>query len=253
MGNMDADHLWLKGKWNHLSIKHRSNQNSMRHFIAARTMLDIAHLRNLVALQSIISLILFLVSTARMASAHAFLGAACASAMRQGLHYRSTHEASISESERRVRRRVFWAVMNLDMFISSILGLPPFMDLSAVDPAIDTTIEHALHEAKSNDSRSTDDNLAVESSAKHIELMRIVYKAQKTLFPKPTDPPSAQHRNGMITVSVVKLQQVEGQLRDWAQSLTHILSHPSKSAEALRYVLRIQVLTLLTRTVSSTR
>lgn len=206
----------------------------MRYFIAARSMLDIAHLRTIVSLQAIISLILFLVSTARMASAHAFLGAACAAAMRQGLHFRSTHEADLPDEERRVRRRVFWAIMNLDMYITSILGLPPFMDLSAVDPAIDLTIEAALREGNTNAGVPSPAGVALMASAKHIELLRVVFKAQRTLFPKPVDPPDAALRNGKIQVSVRKLEKVEAQFRKWAMSLTEILSHPDDSIETQR-------------------
>lgn len=208
----------------------------MRYFIAARNMLDIAHLRTIVSLQAIISLILYLVSTARMASAHAFLGAACAAAMRQGLHFRSTHEADLPSEERKVRRRVFWAVMNLDMYITSILGLPPFMDLTAVDPAIDMTIDAALKEGNTNTGIPSPEGVALMASAKHIELLRIVFKAQRTLFPKPVDPPDAALRNGKIQVSVQKLEKVEAQFREWALSLTDILSYPDDSVETQRYV-----------------
>lgn len=197
-------------------------------------MLDIAHLRSIVALQSIIALVLFLISTARMGSAYSFLGAACASAIRQGLHHRSTHEASIPNNERRVRRRVFWATMNLDMYVSGTLGLPAFMDLTTVDPAIDLTLEHALREAQKNEDLLIDNRLALEASAKHIELMRIVFKAQAALYPGPKDPPDAKKQNGTISISVAKLQEVENQFREWAESLTTILSHPSDTVEAVR-------------------
>lgn len=210
----------------------------MRYFIAARNMLDIAHLRTVVSLQAIISLILYLISTARMASAHAFLGAACAAAMRQGLHFRSTHDANLPDEERKVRRRVFWAIMNLDMYVTSILGLPPFMDLSAVDPAIDLTIEAALTEGKTHTGVPSPQAVALMASAKHIELLRIVFKAQRTLFPKPLDPPDAALRNGKISVSVRQLEKVEAQFRDWALSLRDILTHPDDSIETQRYVTR---------------
>lgn len=195
--------------------------------------MDIAHLRSLVSLQAVVSLILFLISTARIASAHAFVGVACAAAMRQGLHYRSTHEAEIPPSERKVRRRVFWAVMNLDMYVSSILGLPPFMDLSAVDPALDTTIELALSDFH-NSEEKTADLLALAAAAKHIELLRIIFKAQRTLFPKPHDPPNATMQAGSITVSIPQLQKVESQFQEWAKSLTEIHSYPGTTDEIIR-------------------
>ncbi|KAK5951580.1 Gypsy retrotransposon integrase-like protein 1 [Knufia fluminis] len=227
---MALGHLFSKeehdrqGCWSSVS-------QGMRHFVAARLMLDIAHLRTLVSLQTVIALILFLISTARMASGHAFLGVACAAAMRQGLHFRSAHEASLTASERRVRRKVFWAVMNLDMYVSGILGLPHFMDLTAVDPAIDLTIDAALKEANTDNHLSSANGLATAASAKHIELMRIVCKGQQALYPKPHDPPDSTKRNGTISVSVTKLQGIETQFRDWAQSLDDIISYPGDSTE----------------------
>lgn len=208
-----------------------TNRFRMKYFIAARNLLDIAHLRTIVSLQAIISLILYLVSTARMASAHAFLGAACGAAMRQGLHFRSTHKVAFPDNEIKVRRRVFWAVMNLDMYITSILGLPPFIDISAVDPAIDLTIKSALSEGGMSKELPSPNGISLMASARHIELMRIVFKAQKALFPKPIDAPDAATRNEKISVSIRKLQAVETQFRDWANSLTEVLTYPDDSTE----------------------
>ncbi|KAK5070679.1 Gypsy retrotransposon integrase-like protein 1 [Exophiala xenobiotica] len=233
---------YLFSKEDHESLGCRTAvAQGMRYFMAARDSMDFGQLRTMTNLQCVVGLILFLISTARMASAHAFLGAACASAMGQGLHFRSSHDISLSVREKRVRRRIFWAVMNLDMYISSILGLPPFMDFSAVDPAIDLTIEVALREAKTDAHLSSADKLALAASAKHIELMRIRFKAQAALFPKPADPPGAEKRNGTISVSVAKLQKVEDQFRAWAESLTDILSHPNENIEtqSIKYEIKI--------------
>lgn len=126
--------------------------------------------------------------------------------------------------------------MNLDMYVSGILGLPPFMDLTTVDPAIDLTIEHAVQEAQENEALLIDNRLGLEASAKYIEVMRIASKAHAALYPRPTDPPGAiQH--GTISVSVAKLQDVEKQFREWARSLTNILSHPSETTQAIRCVM----------------
>lgn len=213
-------------------IMNHANLDSMRLFVAARGMLDLAQLRTIVSLQTMICLILFLISTARMASAHAFLGAACASTMRQGLHFRSTHDVTLPETERKVRRRIFWAVTNMDMYISSILGLPRFIDLTAADPAIDVTIEAALAESMSQDGPNSIDHLSLAASAKHMELMRIISRAQATLFPKPSDPPDSKTQNGCIIVSVSKLKQVEVQYEEWARSLTNLLSYPDQGIQA---------------------
>lgn len=206
----------------------------MRHFTTVREKMDISHLRSIESLQTVVALILFLISTARIASAHAFLGSACAAALRQGLHFRAAHEAEIPYTERKVRRRVFWALINLDMYVNGILGLPSFMDLHAVDPAINLTIEMSLKEARNEDHLSSYDALALAAASKHIELMRIVFKARHTLFPKPLDSPDSSELHGSITVSVQKLQAVENEFKILAQSLTEILSYADNSIEVQR-------------------
>lgn len=122
--------------------------------------------------------------------------------------------------------------MCLDMYVSSILGLPQFMDLSAVDPAIDLTIDIALRDTKVDENLSPVDKLALGASAKHISLLRIVKRGQAELYPKPSDPPDAKKRNGTISVSVSRFSKVEDQFRTWTESVSDILDHPDKSAVA---------------------
>lgn len=214
---------------------------AMRHFIVGRSMLDIAHLRTLRSLQSVVCIVLFLISTARVASGHAFVGVACAAAMRQGLHHRSTHETSLPAKERKVRRRVFWAVMNLDMYVSGVLGLPPFIDLNAADPAIDLTIGVAFKSFKSGHGLADVEELVLAASAKHIELMRIMSKGRQTLYPKPLDPPDSETQRGTISISSARLQEVENGFRQWASSLRDILGFPSESAAAISIKYELQI------------
>lgn len=213
---------------------------AMRHFVVGRSMLDIAHMRTLRSLQSVVCMVLFLISTARVASGHAFVGVACAAAMRQGLHHRSTHESSLPAKERRVRRRVFWAVMNLDMYVSGVLGLPPFIDLNAADPAIDLTIGVALKSFKSGRAPADLEELALAASARYIELMRISSKARQALFPKPLDPPDSETRRGTISISSARLHEVEDKFRQWTVSSRDILGFPSDSAGAISIKYELQ-------------
>lgn len=208
-----------------------------RHFVVGRSMLDIAHLRTLRSLQAVVCVVLFLISTARVASGHTFVGVACAAAMRQGLHHRSTHETYLPAKERKVRRRVFWAVMSLDMYVSGVLGLPSFIDLDAADPAIDLTIGTAFRSLKSGRGLADFGELNLIASAKHIELMRIMSVARQTLFPKPLDPPDSEVQRSTISVSSAKLEEIENRFRHWVSSLREILafgpvswvSHPGSS------------------------
>jgi hypothetical protein len=212
----------------------RSVDQAMRHFLAARAELDLIQLRTVESLQCMICIILFLISTARMASAHACLGSTWAAAMRQGLHFRSTHDNTYPASWNRTRRQLFWAVVNLDLYTSGILGLPPFVEIGTVDPAIDLTIEATLNEV--GDQALTADEQSAVAHAKHVELMRTVYKAQQTLFPKPVDPPNSHQMNGTISISVADLQKIEDQYSDWSDSFTSFLPEQSDSMQSRRCV-----------------
>lgn len=82
---------------------------------------------DLVSLQAVLCAIIFLMSTSRIASAHSLIGIACSLALRLGLHSATGSGCVISAEEHCVRIRSLAAVMRLDLFMSLILDLPPFL------------------------------------------------------------------------------------------------------------------------------
>lgn len=104
----------------------------IHYFIAARRMVDLDQCRNILGLQTLLCFILFLMSTARLATAHTFVGLAVSASMRMGLHTQASC-GGLSEFEKDNRRRVFWAVVNLEMYCSEVLGLPGVINLDYVD------------------------------------------------------------------------------------------------------------------------
>ncbi|KAK5298744.1 Gypsy retrotransposon integrase-like protein 1 [Exophiala xenobiotica] len=157
-----------------------------------------------------------------MASAHAFLSLACSSALRLGLHHRSTHDIALSRRDRDTRRKIFWTIIKLDMYLSAVLGLPALLDLRDVDPAIDLTISEAIHEATSG--LPNREAILLGGSAKHLEIMRIISKAIKTLYPMPSTDNEMPNKSGNISVSIRSLEEIEGQFRAWGESTSALLS-----------------------------
>jgi hypothetical protein len=157
-----------------------------------------------------------------MASAHAFLSLACSSALRLGLHHRSTHDIALSRRDRDTRRKIFWTIIKLDMYLSAVLGLPALLDLRDVDPAIDLTISEAIHEATSG--LPNREAILLGGSAKHLEIMRIISKAIKTLYPMPSTDNEMPNKSGNISVSIRSLEEIEGQFRAWGESTSELLS-----------------------------
>jgi len=195
-------------------------------------MTDVTQCSDLQSLQVLVCFILCLMSSARLASAHSYLGLACSATLRLGLHFRSNHNASFSVAHRHIRRMLFWVVIKLDMYASSVLGFPTFMHLQEVDPAIDLTLKSAYDDIEAND--GTPDGLVrLKASAKHLELLRIIRRAIETLFPQPAAESSDHVRGDRISVSLKQFTEVEADFQTWAQSISTIFPQ-DKSADYSR-------------------
>lgn len=205
----------------------------MKYYMAARNMVDITACRNLRSMQILLCLALFLISTARIASAHAFVSLACSTALRLGLHHRSTHDSTLSKQDRDARRNVFWTTIKLDMYVSAVLGLPGFLDVRDVDPAIDLTLAEVIEEATS--ALPDRDAVLLGGAAKHLEIMRIISKAIKTLYPMPTYGKGGLAKNANISVSIRSLEEIEAQFRAWGESTSSLMAKGDDgSAEFIR-------------------
>lgn len=205
------------------------------HYLIARMLVDIADCRDLSSLRILLSFVIFQISVAGLASAHAFMGLACSLALRLGLHYRSTHHATISQQDRAARRKAFWTVIKLDIYLSAVLGLPAFIDLREVDPAIDSTLNEAINEISPE--VSSRDAMTLVVSAKHLELMRLITKAIKTLYPMPTTRYNDPKVAGSISIPISNLTQIEEEFKTWKTSSSEILSKADDgSPEFPRYV-----------------
>jgi hypothetical protein len=204
--------------------------------MAAQHMVNITHVRDLVSLQTLIYCILFLVSSARIASAHGYLALAVSSAMRQGLPYRTADDSAYSMKERDVRRKTLWAVVNLDMYVATVLGLPPLIELSGADPAIDTLIQHTLENVKRKDNPPHLDAVLQAAAAKHIELLRIIRRTNQALFPQPLDGSQTKCGRPTISVKVSKLQEIEHEFRKWTASISEVFTSCDNRDSVARFV-----------------
>ncbi|KAK5021072.1 Gypsy retrotransposon integrase-like protein 1 [Exophiala sideris] len=195
----------------------------LRYYLAARKMIDITACRNLCTLQILLCYILFLISTARLASAHGFLSLACSSALRLGLHHRLTDDdTTVSPEDRDIGRNIFWTILKLDIYLSAVLGLPTLVDLREVIPIIDVSLKDALHQATS--SLPNREAILLGASAKHLEIMLIISKAIKTLYPMVSSENEVPGKSGNISVSLRSLEEIEARYHDWGESTSELLT-----------------------------
>lgn len=95
-----------------------------KYFIAARKLIDITNARDLNSIQAILMLFIFLQCSARLSTCYTYIGVAMRSALRAGFHRKLSPNSGFSPIEIEMRKRLFYTIYKLDVYINAILGLP---------------------------------------------------------------------------------------------------------------------------------
>ena len=191
----------------------------MRHFIAARGMVDISRCRNLLALQALIGFVLFLMSTARLATSHTYIGLAVTSAMRLGLSSYSIHTESMPDSERDLRRRVFYTIVKLDIYTAQVLGLPILTNIQELKDADPEQWAQDVRQLKNQSSLEAFGAIAAASSAKYLELLIIIHKMAKRVFPRPDARAAGDTRRRVLLIKTSEIMEAQRELEQWRKSI----------------------------------
>ena len=120
------------------------------------------------------------------------------------------------------------------MYTSTVLGLPSFIDLDGVDPAIDVTIAGAMQTNSEQAGMSRSQLVHLKASAKHLEVMRLTAKAIKTLFPHPDSDASGNYNSGTTSVSIKAFEEVEREFREWAKEIPDVIPQDDDSMEFVK-------------------
>lgn len=80
---------------------------------------DVTDCRDLVSLQALLFMIMFLQASAKLSTCCSHLGIALRSAVRMGLHRCVPNHFSPIEHE--IRKRTFWVIRNMDIYIGVFL------------------------------------------------------------------------------------------------------------------------------------
>ncbi len=201
----------------------RALSQAMRHFIAAQQLIDITRCRDLVSLQVLICLAIFLMSTARIATAHTYIALAVSTAMKLGLHSAAPSKLmSFSELEQNMRGRVFWTIVQMDMYMSSVLGLPALVNRYKLDNWKPRVAKEEIDSLR--DSQDPGQNTILAASAKHHELLSIISNANDVLYPRSADGLSKGRKPGTILVKSTRIKEIEHEYRQWRKSVPKALS-----------------------------
>lgn len=195
---------------------------SFKYYKTARALLqDLAECRDIVSLQALLFMILFLQATSNLSACYAFVGLALRSALRIGLHRHLRHE-KISAIEQEVRRRVFYVIRQMDIYISTMLGFPLLLNIDDVDQPYPTEVDDEYITITGIIPPPPGTPSFFEAFNAQTRLMEVLGKITKYVYPM-----HGQGQPGMkggeptptYLISYAKIKEIETDLQGWYERL----------------------------------
>lgn len=181
-------------------------------------MMDITDCRDIVSLQALLFMILFLQATANLSTCYSYIGIALRSALRMGLHRNLA--GSFNPIERETRRRLFWIIRKMDTYVSALLGFPMMLSSDDIDQELPIEVDDEYITKDTILPMPQGKTSLYTASNAHTRLMSILAKVVKYIYPTKGLEQSVQ---GCATASYVishaKIQEIERDLTDWLDQL----------------------------------
>jgi hypothetical protein len=164
-------------------------------------------------------------------AAHPYIGVACSSALRLGLHSRSLGSLSLTQEQLQERERAFITVLKVDLYSSLVLGLPAFIDLRSFDHDLLVSRSTELFNLPFSERSHRNNAIRLELSLKHLELLKITAFGLEAVFPQVANSNDAANDDFMLPVDVKRLEVVGDHFQAWARSTSCLLRGIGTDAE----------------------
>ncbi|KIM94437.1 hypothetical protein OIDMADRAFT_136340 [Oidiodendron maius Zn] len=200
----------------HSTYERRVDQGA-KYFRAARRMIDITDCRDIASLQAVVFMALFLHWSADLGACYSYIGIALRSALRMGLHRELCLD--INPIERETRKRVFWAIRNMDVYVSAMLGLPVMLSTDEIDQPLPMEVDdECITEDAVISMPVGKTSLQVAANA-HTRLVLILADVIKHVYPMNALQPDYGSTKSSYSISHTKIRGIERDLADWLDKL----------------------------------
>ncbi|KAF2222735.1 fungal-specific transcription factor domain-containing protein [Elsinoe ampelina] len=203
-----------------------------KYFKAARQMMDIADIRDMTSIQAVIFMILFLQSSAKLSQCYSYIGVALRAAIRMGLH-RSLPQKRFNPLELETRKRVFWTIRKLDVYIGAMLGLPPSLTDEDIDQEDPAEVDDECITVEGIKAMPPGSVTVMTAFNQHTRLLKILSKIVHRVYPihvRSADGPMAKS----YTVSFSTIKEIESEMEAWKASLPQGLDPSHNEPKLLR-------------------
>ncbi|KAK3114754.1 Gypsy retrotransposon integrase-like protein 1 [Teratosphaeriaceae sp. CCFEE 6253] len=225
-------HLFCKDHQGSLDERGYENaiQQGFAHFKCARQMMDIADCRDLTSIQAVVFMILFLQSSAKLSQCYAYVGVALRSALRMGLH--RAYVGNWNPVEAETRKRVFWIVRKLDIYVGAMLGLPQTLSDEDIDQEFPLEIDDEYITEQGILPMPEGQVSLMTAFNAHTRLVQIISKIIRKVYPIKTSQSSPDKS---YSVPFSSIREIEGELEQWKHALPPILN-PCEAPERYKRI-----------------
>ncbi|KAH6687384.1 transcriptional activator Mut3p [Plectosphaerella plurivora] len=224
-------------KDNQMPYKDAVEQGTKFYEISRKILPDMTECRDITSLQALLFMILFLQATSNFSACYAHVGIALRSSVRMGLHRHLQHE-QIGIIEQEVRKRVFYVVRQMDIYVSAMMGFPLLHNSEDIDQPYPTEVddEYITNEGIVQPPLGTPSYF--EAFNAYTKLMEILARIVKNVYPlkglsqtvmKGDKPGTSYH------ISYSSIKKIEGELQEWYRLLPpHWRPNADGPIEAIR-------------------
>ena len=192
-------------------------EQGYRFMEVSKSMLDITDCRDLTTIQTVFFMILFLQSSAKLATCYAYIGIALRACCRLGLH-RKDPTQKFSPIEMEERKRIFWLVRKIDTYVGGMLGLPQMLSEEDIDQELPTEVhDDCITEEGIKPVAKGSPFPVLKATNAHTKLTFIYRKVVRYVYPIKGANSSSMDES--YTISHGRIRELERDLQVWMDEL----------------------------------
>lgn len=157
-------------------------EESYKYFLTAKSLVDVTNVSDIYAMQTMFMLTMFLQCSANLKTCYSYIGIALRAAISEGLH-RKNSLVGPTPIEDETKKRLFWSVYKVDLYMNCILGLPRTLSESAINQELPRDVD----DEKITTEGFLDQEWGKISSCgmnnQHTKLMLVMAQIHESLYP----------------------------------------------------------------------
>lgn len=183
----------------------------------SRQLMEITNCRDLTSLQAILVMTFFLQSSAKLSTCYSYIGIAVTSSLRMGLH-RSV-PVTFNPIEHEVRKRIFWTIRKLDIYVGALLGLPEMLSDDNIDQEMPLEVDDEFITVDQVLPMPPGRISTIAAFNAHTRLVYILAKTVKYIYPVKGLAHASNKSSQSYAVNLTQIREIEQDLHDWMEKL----------------------------------